>query len=130
MNLWMHDLKHFTLTKAELGEQLADQMGLSLRAARDLVDGFFGILIESLGKRDAVKLSNFGTFRVHNKAARPGRNVRTQQDVTVRARRTVTFAAGPKLRSRLNPGVRRTLRVRTQTYASKRHDPIGSDLHA
>ena len=51
-----------------------------------------------------MKLAHFGTFTVRTKAARPGRNMRTCEQMEVQARRSVTFSTGPKLRSLLYPG--------------------------
>ena len=103
MELWIDDLRKTSVTKNELSEQLSEQMGLTLKESRELVDGFFEILGAELRQGKAVKLANFGTFHIRSKAARPGRNLRTSEQVEVNARRSVTFSTGPKLRSQLHP---------------------------
>jgi integration host factor subunit alpha len=39
-----------------------------------------------------------GNFKVLNKSARPGRNPKTGEEVTISARKVVTFKAGQKLK--------------------------------
>jgi len=98
MELFIDDLLKTSVTKTELAAQLVEHMGLTQRESRELVDGFFDILSTELKRGKTVKLTNFGTFHIHKKNARPGRNLQTSQEVEVPARRTVTFFTGPKLR--------------------------------
>ena len=48
-----------------------------------------------------MKISGFGNFNLREKSARPGRNPKTGEDVTISERRVVTFKSGLKLRSKL-----------------------------
>ncbi|MBT7498334.1 MAG: integration host factor subunit alpha, partial [Candidatus Thioglobus sp.] len=43
-------------------------------------------------------------FNIRQKAARPGRNPKTGETVTISARKVVTFKAGPKLKSETQKG--------------------------
>ena len=43
----------------------------------------------------------FGNFELRDKCARPGRNPRTGEEVTISARRVVTFKPGEKLKDRV-----------------------------
>lgn len=49
-----------------------------------------------------VKLTGFGNFELKLKSARPGRNPKTGQEVTISERRVTTFRAGQKLRNRID----------------------------
>ena len=104
MELWIDDLRKASITKSELSERLTQHMGLTMKESRQLVDGFFDILGTELKQGHTVKLAKFGTFQILTKAARPGRNLRTQEQVEVNARRSISFSTGPKLRALLHPG--------------------------
>ena len=58
-------------------------------------------LSNPLINNEDVKISGFGNFELINKKARPGRNPKTGEDVTISARRVVTFRAGNKLRQKI-----------------------------
>lgn len=90
-----------SLTKMELSDRLFDELGLSKRESRELVDLFFDVLCEKLIDGQDVKLSGFGNFTLHDKVARPGRNPRTGETATISARRVVTFQASSKLRAQV-----------------------------
>jgi|TARA_Y100001934_G_scaffold82764_1_gene102683 integration host factor subunit alpha len=89
------------LTKADLAEQLFDQLGLNKREAKEVVELFFEEISRSLEDNVQVKLSGFGNFELKEKKERPGRNPKTGEDVPISARRVVTFHAGQKLKARV-----------------------------
>lgn len=90
-----------SLTKAALAELLAVEMGISGRAARDMVNRFFELILEQLRRGNKVKLSGFGNFEVRKKGARPGRNPRTGEGALIAPRQVVKFLSGPKLGQRM-----------------------------
>ena len=65
------------LTKADLAEQLFDQLGLNKREAKEVVELFFEEISRSLEDNVQVKLSGFGNFELKEKKERPGRNPKT-----------------------------------------------------
>ena len=89
------------LTKADIAEQLFDQLGLNKREAKEVVELFFEEISRSLEMNVQVKLSGFGNFELKEKKERPGRNPKTGEDVAISARRVVTFHAGQKLKARV-----------------------------
>ena len=89
------------LTKADMAEQLFDQLGLNKREAKEVVELFFEEISRSLEDNIQVKLSGFGNFELKEKKERPGRNPKTGEDVPISARRVVTFHAGQKLKARV-----------------------------
>jgi integration host factor subunit alpha len=90
-----------TLTKADLAKHLDEEIGLTNREAKEIVEFFFQYIGEALVKGIQVKLSRFGNFTLHDKKERPGRNPRTGEEVPVTARRVVTFHCGQKLKARV-----------------------------
>lgn len=99
--LAVSSLTSTTLTKAELAEQLFEQIGLNKRESRAMVEAFFDIIANTLIAGQEVKISGFGHFQVRDKSPRPGRNPRTGELVPIAARRVVTFHASAKLRATL-----------------------------
>lgn len=90
------------LTKAEMADKLFDQLGLNKREAKDLVEGFFECLRNSLENGKQVKLSGFGNFDLRDKNQRPGRNPKTGEEIPISARRVVTFRPGQKLKAKVD----------------------------
>jgi len=90
-----------SLTKADLIEQLFDELGLNKREAKEIVEQMFEEIKSSLEKGEQVKISGFGNFDLKDKESRPGRNPKTGEDVSISARRVVTFRTGHKLKERV-----------------------------
>ena len=65
------------LTKAEMAEQLFEDLGLNKREAKEIVEAFFEEIRQSLENNEQVKLSGFGNFDLRDKRSRPGRNPKT-----------------------------------------------------
>lgn len=89
------------LTKAHLADLLFNQIGLSKRESKDVIDAFFGLIGTSLIAGGDVKISNFGNFQIRTKAPRPGRNPRTGEAIPIQSRRVVTFHASHKLKDQI-----------------------------
>jgi len=89
------------LTKAEMAERLFDDLGLNKREAKEMVEGFYEEIRNSLSSNQQVKLSGFGNFDLRDKKQRPGRNPKTGQEIPISARRVVTFRPGQKLKARV-----------------------------
>jgi len=90
-----------TLTKANLADQLFEEVGLNKREAKEMVEVFFEEIRVALENNDQVKLSSFGNFDLRNKKQRPGRNPKTGEEIPISARRVVTFRPGQKLKARV-----------------------------
>ena len=95
-----------TLTKAELIEQLYENVTGNKAEASALVDSFFEIISSELEQGKNVKISGFGNFELRDKVARPGRNPRTGETKVISARRVVTFHPSQKLKKLVEEGTR------------------------
>jgi len=92
-----------TLTKADLIQQVYDQHeGLTKIQATDAVETFLRISKNTLISGSDLLLSGFGKFNVKDKKARKGRNPQTGEDLTLDARRVVTFNPSGILRDKTN----------------------------
>ncbi|AFI84297.1 integration host factor subunit alpha [Methylophaga nitratireducenticrescens] len=90
------------LTKADMTEQLYEELGFNKREAKELVEMFFEEIRGALEEGDQVKLSGFGNFELRDKNERPGRNPKTGEEIPITARRVVTFRPGQKLKARVD----------------------------
>ena len=88
------------LTKSELADILFEQIGFNKREAKDFIYAFFDRITNQLVEGQDVKISGFGNFEVRTKVARPGRNPRTGETVTIPSRRVVTFRASGALKEK------------------------------
>ena len=89
------------LTKADLAENLFNELGLNKREAKEFVEIFFERIRGALAEGEQVKLSGFGNFTLRQKNSRPGRNPKTGEEIPITARRVVTFRASHKLKERV-----------------------------
>ena len=95
----IEELNVAALGKAELAEALVAKHKISKNLAKTFVDRFFEIIRKALETGENVRLSGFGNFILRDKSARPGRNPKTGEPVTITERRVVTFRSGLKLRT-------------------------------
>jgi integration host factor subunit alpha len=67
-------------------------------------DSLFDIIKDDLDKWNPVMISGFGKWTVKAKKARKGRNPKTGKEMTIDARRVVTFKPSNVLRDAVNSG--------------------------
>lgn len=62
----------------------------------------FEIIKGKLENGENVKISGFGSFTVRDKKARRGRNPQTGEEITIAARRVLSFKPSNVLRKHIN----------------------------
>ena len=97
------DDKLRTTTKAELIEQVYERVGgFSKKESAEIVEMVFDTLKATLERGEKIKISGFGNFVVRNKNSRIGRNPQTGEEITISARRVLTFKPSQVLKNSLN----------------------------
>jgi Bacterial nucleoid DNA-binding protein len=92
-----------TLTKADLVQQIyKTHPNLTKSQATDSVETFLSVSKTALTSGEDLLLSGFGKFSIKDKKSRRGRNPQTGNELTLEARRVVTFKSSGILRSRIN----------------------------
>lgn len=91
-----------TLTRADLGNAVYREIGLSLSESTDLVDALIEEVSVALEKGETVKLSSFGTFKLRRKKQRVGRNPKTGIEVPISPRTVLSFNASNILKGKVN----------------------------
>jgi len=87
------------MNKTEFVAEVAKKTGLSHAKADEAVNAVLDAVTEALVKGDKVTLTGFGSFEVRERAARPGRNIRTQEKIMIPAGKHPAFTAGAVLKS-------------------------------
>lgn len=90
-------------TKAELAQQVYNNHdGLTKAQATEAVEAFLRISKNTLIDGSDLLISGFGKFNVRDKKARKGRNPQSGEDLTLEARRVVTFRPSWILKNKVN----------------------------
>ena len=91
-----------TLTKAHIIQDIHENCGLTKSESVELAESIFEIIKSTLESGEDVLISGFGKFCVKEKNPRRGRNPATGYDLTLDARRVVTFKCSGVLKDKLN----------------------------
>ena len=90
------------VTKAVAINHINESIGLSKRESKVFFESILELMVESLKKKNEVKIVNFGIFRVKNKKTRIGRNPKTKIEVMISSRNVVTFKVSEFLHNSIN----------------------------
>lgn len=91
------------MTKADIIEAVYEKVGgFSKKEAAEIVESVFTQIKETLERGEKIKISGFGNFIVREKKARIGRNPQTGEEITISARRVLTFKPSQVLKNILN----------------------------
>ncbi|MCK5687439.1 integration host factor subunit alpha [bacterium] len=90
------------LTKTIIAETIQDELELSRTTTYEIMEDFLEIIKKTIESGDDLMISGFGKFCVNEKKARKGRNPATEKEMTLPARRVVTFKCSGKLRNQIN----------------------------
>ncbi len=86
------------MTKTELINQVSKKSGLTKVATTKAVEAVMDSITRALGKGENVQLIGFGSFEVHKRGARTGRNPRTGAQLKIAAHKVPVFRAGKALK--------------------------------
>ncbi|MFC1459174.1 integration host factor subunit alpha [Microvirga arabica] len=109
-----------TITRADLTQAVYEKVGLSQAESARMVEQVLREMSITLVTGESVKLSGFGIFGVRQKGRRIGRNPKTNVEVPIEPRQSLTFSSSPLLRTRINGG---TPEPRLRRSRDKPHGP-------
>ena len=90
------------MNKAELVAAMSEKTELSKKDAEKALKAFTDVVAEELKKGEKIQLVGFGTFEVSERAARTGRNPRTNEAMEIAASKAPKFKAGKALKDMIN----------------------------
>lgn len=91
-----------TVTRVNITESIYEQIGLSRKDSGDILDMVIEEICSSLASGNDVKVSSFGTFSLHKKSARIGRNPKTGVEAQITPRTVISFKPSQILRKAVN----------------------------
>ena len=96
------------MTKSELIDKIAmHQRGLTAKEVDLAVGTVLAQIADALAQGERVEVRGFGSFSLHFRKARIGRNPRTGEAVSLESKYVPHFKPGKELRERVNDGLTR-----------------------
>ncbi len=89
------------MTKKDIALKVADKTGIKQIIVKQVLQGIFDCVIESLIRDEKIELRNFGVFKIKTRRPRIGRNPRTGQTVPVPSRKVVIFKPGLEMKQKI-----------------------------
>lgn len=91
------------MTKSELIEKLTDNLtNISGRDVELAIKEILEMMAQTLSKGDRIEIRGFGSFSLHYRAPRVGRNPKTGESVNLTGKYVPHFKPGKELRERVN----------------------------
>ena len=96
------------MTKSELIERLASRQNqLSFKDVELVVKTILEHMAQSLSEGERIEIRGFGSFSLHYRAPRKGRNPKTGETVQLAGKSVPHFKPGKELRERVNNALAR-----------------------
>lgn len=93
------------MTKSELIEQIAAQQSeLSVKEVESAVRLILDDITDTLANGGRVEIRGFGSFSLHYREPRTGRNPKTGDSVSLSGKHVPHFKPGKELREQVNAG--------------------------
>ncbi|NQY63400.1 MAG: integration host factor subunit beta [Alteromonadaceae bacterium] len=91
------------MTKSELIEKLAEKLAhLSAKDVEKAIKEILEMMAQTLSKGERIEIRGFGSFSLHYRAPRVGRNPKTGDSVELAGKYVPHFKPGKELRERVN----------------------------
>ena len=71
------------MTKADVVSEIAARTGIERIAVQEVVENFFGVLKENMGKGSNVYFRGFGSFILKNRARKVARNIAKNTSIVI-----------------------------------------------
>ena len=92
-----------TLTKRDIAKAIHEaQPEISITEGVSLVDTIFEVIVSRLEREEKVMITNFGTFRLLQRASRHGMNPATGARMIIPTHRAIAFRPAPGLEKAVN----------------------------
>lgn len=86
------------MTKSTIAKLVAESAKIDKKEAELAVSAVFDAIENELATGGKVQIAGFGTFKVKERAARTGRNPRTNETIEIAAARLPVFTAAKALK--------------------------------
>ena len=86
------------VNKKDLAKKVASKTLLSQKEALQVIDALVDSILESLEEGEEVSIVGFGKYYLYTHAPRPVRNPKTQEEMTLKAYKSVKFKISDKVK--------------------------------
>ncbi len=94
------------MTKSELIEKLAEKLiHIPAKDVESAIKEILEMMAQSLSKGERIEIRGFGSFSLHYRAPRTGRNPKTGDAVELTGKYVPHFKPGKELRERVNNSI-------------------------
>ncbi len=90
------------MNKSELIKAVAEQGGLSMKAAKEAVNTFFDTFVDAILADERIEIRGFGSFVNKKYDAYVGRNPKTGEKIRVPEKKLPFFKVGKELKNRVD----------------------------
>lgn len=94
--------KSETVTRSLIRDSLQSQLEVTHDEAAHLLESILSTTVAVISKGHTLKLAGFGTFLIHQKNERIGRNPKTKEEAVISTRKSVSFRPSATLRKLVN----------------------------
>ncbi len=78
-------------SKKDLIRSIANELHLTIKEVELIVNKVFPTIIENVGEDSDVRIADFGTSKLRERAARMGRNIQTGEPLQIAASSAIAF---------------------------------------
>ena len=89
------------MTKRDIVLKISEKTKAKQILVKEVVQGVFDVILESLKEGKTIEIRNFGVFKVKRRKSRVGRNPKTGEVVPVPERNTVAFKPGLEMKKEI-----------------------------
>lgn len=90
------------MTKADLVGAIQAASGMTKLEGGETLEALLELIKDTLEGGEEVKIAGFGKFSVKEKSDRRGRNPQTGEEITIKARRILTYQPSAMLKAKIN----------------------------
>jgi DNA-binding protein HU-beta len=103
---WKFDVDSKNITKADIVEIIANNIGLTKVETKAVVEGFIDTIIDTIAEGKRIELRGFGVFKHKPRKPRMARNPKTGEEVKLDKRYVPVFKVSPEFFSRVNDSIK------------------------
>lgn len=89
------------INKVSLSKKLSKRTLLKIRESEQVIETLFQIMTEELALNNEITIVGFGRFSLYQHTARPVRNPRTMEEMTLEEFKSVKFKPSAILKSKV-----------------------------
>lgn len=90
------------MNKPELVSKVSNQTNYTKKQVEEVMSSIVNVIMDALANGDKVVLSGFGTFEVHERAKKTGRNPQTGEEILIEGSKAPVFKSAKVFKDFVN----------------------------